>query len=225
MRPSFQFHSILAAVLCLSLEFVPRTQAQSEFPPCREDGSPPDGESQCECTSPRLYRGEFRDVDREFSVQLPDGVVARGNCTPGRSFRISLTHPNGGEPGGDFPQNMIWVNGTDNTRRETFQKIANGWEQSVREDSERIHASDLHFDQPEQTTLSSLPALHLKVTRTELDYGRLIAEELIASNPENSIVYLIGMVSPVEQYEKNLKLFKAVVDGFRYVPKDHMEEH
>ena len=37
-------------------------------------------------------------------------------------------------------------------------------------------------------------------------------------NPDKDIVYEIMIITPKEQYEKNEKLFKEIVDGFRYAP-------
>jgi len=66
--------------------------------------------------------------------------------------------------------------------------------------------------------LSSLPALHLKLTRTEINHGRLIVEEVIANNPNKDIFYVVGMISSADQYDKNQNLFNRVVEGFSYVP-------
>ena len=219
MTPAFQYRCVLAAVLGLSAGLA-QGQTESGLPLCKEDGSIPDGYNQCECQKTTTYRGEFRDVEREFLVQLPDGVGGIGGCAPGRSFRISLTHPHGGEPGGDFPWNQIWADGT-KRHRETFAEFLDAFAKTQSEDTERIHATDLVIDQPVRTSLSSLAAIHLKVSRTEVEHGKMVYEVIIANNPKREIVYEIGMVSPASRYEKDHKLFEAVVEGFRYVPTEN----
>jgi hypothetical protein len=223
MRPCFPFRGVLAAVLGLSAGLA-QAQTESGLPLCKEDGSIPDGYNQCECQKTITYRGEFRDVEREFRVQLPDGVVGIGGCAPGRSFRISLTHPHGGETGGDFPWNQIWVAGPEQTRK-TFPELADAFAKTQREDTEGIHATDLVIDQPVRTSLSSLTAIHLKVSRTEVEHGKMVYEVIIANNPKKEIVYEIGMVSPAFRYEKDHKLFTAVAEGFNYVPIENTASH
>ena len=224
MTPSLHFLCVLAVVLCLSAVFVPPGAAQTEFPPCREDGSAPNGESQCECPQ-RFVLGEYRGPEGEYRLRLPDGIAAAlGSCGLRGSLHISLTHPKGGEPGGDFPWNQIWVVGPKRTR-ETVQELADGFAKTEREDTEGIHATDLRIDQPMRTSLSSLTAIHLKASRTDLDHGKLICEVIIAKNPKKEIVYEIGMVSPAFRYEKDHKLFEAVVEGFRYIPIEDTASH
>jgi hypothetical protein len=222
MRHVFQFRCVLAAVLCLSGGFAPPCPAQTEFPPCAKDGSPPAGESQCECPEGwQVYRGEYNKPEKEYRVRLPDGVAATTPKAPCKNhgFRVYLTHPNAGDLGrsGDFGSNQLWVLGAEQHRR-TFEELADGFAQSQREDAERIHATDLLIDQPVQTSLSSLTAIHLKASRTEVDHGEMIYEAIIANNPRKEIVYVIEMVSPASRYEKNHELFKAVVEGFSYTP-------
>jgi hypothetical protein len=127
-----------------------------------------------------------------------------------------LIHPYSGEREGDSPWNMIWVSRSDRTNA-TLQQLADQWAQHQREDSERDHSTDLQIDLPLQMSLSSLPAVKLKASRTNLNEEKLIYEAVDAKSPDN-YVYFVLMVTPAEQYEKNQKLFKAVVDGFRYVP-------
>jgi hypothetical protein len=223
MTPSFQYRCVLAAVLGLSAGLAPG-QTENGLPLCEEDGSIPDGYNQCECQKTVTYRGEFRDVEREFLVQLPDGLVGIGGCSPGRSFRISLTQPHGGEPGGDFRWNQMWAAGT-KRHRETFAEFVDAFAKTQREDTEGIHATDLVIDQPVRTSLSSLTAIHLKVSRTEVEHGKMVYKVIIANNPKKEIVYEIGMVSPASHYEKDHKLFEAVAEGFSYIPAENTASH
>ena len=213
MRGSFRFYCVLTATLWASGGLGLHGQAQTEFPQCREDGSPPAGEAQCECEL-RTFRGDHRNPKHEYQVHVPEEVAEIGGCSwVGTGFRVSLTHPDSGEVGGDYAWNQIWVSGAEQTQ-ETFQWITDHWPQEQREDSERDHATDLQIDPPERTSLSSLPALHLRLRRTEPDRGRMVYEVIIANNPDKGIVYELGMASPAEHYEKNEKLFKAVAEGF-----------
>jgi hypothetical protein len=107
--------------------------------------------------------------------------------------------------------------------REPLQYIIGHWPEAARQEAEVVGATDLKIDHPEETSLSSLPALHLKVTRTEPNSGKLIYEWIIANNPHKGIVYTVGMASPAAQYERNQQLFKAVVEGFRYIPAEHRD--
>jgi hypothetical protein len=169
----------------------------------------------CWC-DPQIVRGDYRNPKHEYEVRVPDGIAEILGCSGiGNGFRVSLAHPESGkdEPG----MNMIYVHGSEHAR-ETFQSIADHWSQQQREDGDRVHATDLQLDPPQQTSLSSLPALHLKSARTELESGRMVFEVIIANNPDKDIVYSIMMITPADQYEKNEKLFKEIVDGFRYAP-------
>jgi hypothetical protein len=85
--------------------------------------------------------------------------------------------------------------------------------------------SDQQFNEPEQTSLSFLPALRFTSARTERESGRIIVEQIIANNPDKDIVYSIMIITPANQYEKNEKLWKEIVDGFRYVPSVHAANH
>ena len=178
-----------------------------------------DGYNQCECRKNLTYQGEFHDPQREFRVQLPNGVVGIAGCTPGRSFRINRVRPNSSDPGGDFPWNSIWGAGRESTR-EPFQKIIEGWKQSWNQDLRDGRVSHLHLGQPEQTSLASLSAIRTKATWIERDQGNLISEMIVANNPEKDIVYEIGITSPANYWGKNHKLFEAVGDGFYNIPKE-----
>jgi hypothetical protein len=220
MRLAFQFRCVLAAVLCLPAGFVLPGAAQTQFPPCDKDGAPPTAESQCECPEGRqIYRGEYRNTEKEYQVRLPDRVAAWTPKAPCKSsgFHIYLTHSNTGDLGGDLASNQILAYGAVQ-RRETFAELADGFAKTEREDAERIHATDLVIDQPVQTSLSSLTAIHLKASRTEVDHGEMISEMIIANHPRKEIVYVIEMTSPASHYQKNQGLFKAVVEGFSYTP-------
>jgi hypothetical protein len=194
--------------------------AQTEWAPAR-DGD--DGSGLVQSCELDTYHGEYRDPEHEFRALLPDGVagiVPQAPCRQDTGFKISLTHPDTGEAGGDLAWSMIWVGGSWRGPA-TFEKMVDGWIQEVKQDSGRIHATGLRLDQPEQTSLSTLPALDLKMTRTESGHGKLIYEQIVATSPEKNIVYVVGMVSPASSYEKNRRLFQAVVEGFTYVPSQH----
>ena len=217
MRGSFRFYCVLTATLWAAGGLGLQGQAQTEFPQCREDGSSPAGEAQCGCEL-RIFRGDHRNPKPEYQVHVPEEVAEIGGCSwVGTGFRVSLTHPHSGEVGGDYAWSQIWVSGAEQTQK-TFQWIIDYWPQEQREDSVRDHATDLQIDPPERTFLSSLPALHLRLRRKEPDRGSMVYEVIIANNPHKAIVYELGMASPAEHYEKNEKLFKAVVEGFSYVP-------
>jgi hypothetical protein len=136
--------------------------------------------------------------------------------TTGPTTRPSAV-PKTGQSGADFAWSRLWVRGTDQAR-ETFLYIINGWREAEKQETERLQATDLQLEQPEEASLSSLPALHLKLTRTEINHGRLIVEEVIANNPNKDIFYVVGMISSADQYDKNQNLFNRVVEGFSYVP-------
>ena len=228
MRPSIRFELVLTAMLGLCGGFGPYGQAQTDPPRCSADGlprdeggnphccpdgSPPEGESQCWCDL-NIVRGEYRNAQREYEVHLPDGVAGVVGCGgTGTGFHISLAHPDTGER--EWSK-IIWVAATG--RIGPFHKFFDDWSKTWRRNSERIHAADLQIDEPEQTSLSSLPALRLRVARTEPEAGRMIYEVIAATGPGKDFAYQIGLATPADDYEKNRKLFKAIVDGFRYVP-------
>ena len=229
MRPSFRFEFLLLAVClwaCGGFGFYGQAQTgsphchedgssrdESGFPHCCADGSPPDGESQCWC-DPQIVRGEYRNPKHEYEVHVPDGIAEIFGCGGiGGGFSVSLAHPESGE--GDLARNRIAVWGTGGNR-ETFQKMIDAWHR-LKEDSERDPNSDQQFNEPEQTSLSSLPALRFKSAKTEQS-ERIIVEQILAINPDKDIVYEIMIITPTDQYEKNEKLFKKIVDGFRYAP-------
>ena len=229
MKPTFQFRCVLAAVVFLSVGFVLPGAAQTEFTPCDQDGNPPAGENQCECPEGwQIYRGEYTNAESDYQVRLPDGVAATTPKAPCKNhgLRIDLTHPNTGEPDGDFPLNYIWVFGVHQTRK-TFAEFTDGFvtnfAKTERESSDESLARDPVIDQPVRTSLSSLAAIHLKASRTDVDHGELIYEVIIANNPKKEIIYEIEMISPASGYEKNHQLFKAVVDGFSYTPTDDVQ--
>jgi hypothetical protein len=174
------------------------------------------------CGPDGIYRGEYRNLGREYRVVLPDGVAATAPTTPcvPAGFDISLTHPTSGELGAEYVSSRLWVRGAMQTR-EPLQYIIGHWPEAARQAAEAVGATDLKIDLPEEVLLSSLPAIHLKVTRTEPNSGKLIYEWIIANNPHIDIVYSVGMASPADQYEKNQQLFKAVVKGFSYLPSEN----
>jgi hypothetical protein len=189
----------------------------------------PEGVNLCWCEPIIVHLREYRNPRHEYEVQVPDGIAEILGCTGstrwalsthpdiigiGTGFKISLAHPNTGE--GELGK-IIWVAATGRIGG-SFQKLFDDWSKIERQDSERIHATDLRIDEPEQTSLSLLPALHLKLARTEPEAGRMVYEVIVAESPGKDIAYQIGLVSPVDEYEKNQKLFKAIVDGFSYVP-------
>lgn len=59
----------------------------------------------------------------------------------------------------------------------------------------------------------------MKLARTEPKAGRMIYEVIVAKAPDKDFAYQIGLESSADEYEKK-KLFKAIVDGFRYVPAE-----
>jgi len=232
MRPSFRLVCVVAATLlaCGGFGFYGRAQTSSQQchadgsprdesgrPHCCADGSAPNGESQCWC-EPKIVRGEYRNPKHEYEVHVPDGIAALLDCSGiGMGFHVSLAEPETGE--GNWGMNQIAVSGTDRSR-ETFQQMIDAWHRGSKEESEKSPDFAQQFNEPEQTTLSSLPALHLKSARTERESGEIIVEQIIANNPHRNIVYSIMIVTPADQYEKNEKLFKEIVEGFRYAPAD-----
>jgi len=231
MRPSTRFELALAAILCIWGAFHAQAQTapahcsadgsprdENGRPHCCPDGSSPEGGNQCWCDLRIIHLREYRNPQHEYGVQVPDGMaeILPGCSGVGAGFRISLTHPDSGESEGELPWSMIWVSRSERTNQ-TLQEIADGFAQNIRVDSDRVHATDLRIDQPVPASLSSLAALDLKAARTELNHGTLIREEIVAKSPDR-YVYLVGMISPADQYEKNEKLFQQIADGFRYVP-------
>jgi len=229
MGPSIRFGLVLAATLwvCGGFELYGQTQSdpprcsgdglprgESGDPRCCQDGSIPEGAEHCWCDSD-IIRGEYRNAQRQYEVHLPDGVAGVIGCRgTGTGFHISLDHPDSG--GRDLPLNMIWVARSQQTP-ETLPEMADRSAQDQRQDTERVHATDLQIDPPVRTSLSSLPAIELKTTRAEPNRGTLVREVILAKSPDE-YVYVVGMITPADQYEKNRKLFKEIVDGFRYVP-------
>ena len=214
MKPAFQLRFILAAALCLCAGFVLRGSAQTQFPPCGNDGAPPAGESQCECPEGRqIYRGEYKNTERDYQVRLPDRVATRTEKAPCKSsgFHIYLTHPNT-EFGPDFQRSQVYVGRYERTNQ-TLQEIAEGFALAQREDGKKDHATALEIAPPAPTSLSSLAGFDLKATRTE----PLVYEEIVAKSPDNYVYFLV-LISPAARYEKNHELFKAVVEGFSYTP-------
>jgi len=187
---------------------------ESGRPHCCADGSLPDGESSCWCET-RIVRGDYRNPKLEYEVHLPDNIAEILNGCSATGFIVSLAHPESGE--GDWAVNQIHVSGADGSRK-TFQQMIDAWHRRLKEDGEGNPDSDQQLSEPEQTSLSSLPALRFRSARTEGETGRVISEAIIANNPDKDIVYLIGMSTPADRYEKNEKLFKEIVDGFRYTP-------
>jgi len=219
MRFSARFHFILAAILCLLTGFGLASQAQTGFPPCREDGSIPDGYNQCDCQEWLTYRGEYNNPEFEYRVKLPDRVVAfdSGCVGNGHGFDIDLTHPNSGQARWE-PWSVIRTSASRRSREE-LQKGIDGWKQGWSKDIEVGRKTSVQLGQPEQTSLGSLPAVRLKATWTEADHGKLISEQIFASNPEGTISYEFVMICAANRYEKSLKLFHALVESFRYVPR------
>jgi hypothetical protein len=197
---------------------------ESGFLHCCPDGSAPRGESQCWCEPKIVHLRTYRNPKHEYEVQVPDGMAEILGCSgTGAGFKISLTHPDTGKSEGNLPLNMIWVGATGGLG-EPFQKFFERWFTVQSEDSERIHATDLQIDQPEQTSLSSLPAFDLKLARTEPEAGRMVYEVIIAEDPDKDTAYQIGLVTPADQYTKNEKLFKAIAEGFRYAPSKQADK-
>lgn len=223
MRFSFKLCCVFTALLISGASPLP-CRAQASFPPCRPDGSMPDGLEQCECTKPPLiYRGEYRDPEGRYQIPLPDGVVA---TAPSRApvgsgfFQISLAHPSSAQPhpgenDGELPWNRFWFDRSGQTNL-GLKEMADRWAQNRREESRRDHSTDLQIDPPVPTSLSSLPAIRLKATRNELDHGKVIYEVMVAKD-QDEYVY-VGMVSSADHYEKSRELFQSVVEGFRYMP-------
>jgi hypothetical protein len=211
----------LRAVLALSIVWGGSLLGHSQTAPARNDGS---GYKRQVCGPDRIYRGEYHNLGREYRVVLPDGVAATAPTTPCEppGFEISPTHLATGEFGAEYASSRVWVRGAEQTR-EALQYIIDHWPEAARQEAEVVGATDLKIDPPEETSLSSLAAIHLKVVRTEPGRGKLVYEEVIANNPHKGIVYSVGMVSPAAQYERNQKLFKAVVEGFRYIPAEHRD--
>jgi hypothetical protein len=189
-------------------------------PHCCPDGSMPEGVNQCWCEPNIVHLREYRNPQHEYEVQVPDGVAEILGCSGvGAGFRISLTHPDTGKEEGDSSWNTIWVSGSERTGG-TLQEIADQWAQQQRVDGERDHSTDIQIDPAVQTSLSSLPAIELKARRTRRDGEKLIYEAVDVKT-HGKYVYSFLMVTPVEQYDKNEKLFQSIVDGFRYVPSKH----
>jgi hypothetical protein len=188
-----------------------------------QSGLPPDADSRSSLVEQdcgrKIYHDEYRNPEREYQVHLPKQVTAIACSDSG--FQIYLIHPDSGgseaKPG--FSWSSIWVAGCSEPTNMTLLDIADQWAQYQKDDSERAYATDLQIDQPVQSSLSSLQAIKLRATRTEPKQGGLIYEVVVAKNPDNK-AYVIEMVSLTSTYEKNHKLFQAVVEGFTYVPRN-----
>jgi hypothetical protein len=212
MRPSVRLHHVLAALLFASGGFVARGQEDS--PPCPKDGS--DFIGQCSCIDPPTYRGEYRDERHGYQVRLPDGVVAMGNCGQKASgFRVNASQPD--KPNLAGSEVVVGVT----YAPQSLTEIANRWLQKEREDNEKDPLADIEVDQPTQTSLSSLPAVNFKETKPRSSGDKMVYEEVFAKDFNSETAYVITLISPAESYEKSHKLFKAIVEGFTYIPNDH----
>jgi hypothetical protein len=173
----------------------------------------PEGVNQCWCEPIIVHLTEYRNPKNEYEVHVPDGIAEILGCSgTGHGFKVSLDHPESGD--GDYGLNQIEVLGAEH--QDTFQKILDTWR--LKTSNKKDDVTDEQFDQPEPMSLSSLPAFRLKSTRIDPHYGKIVAEEIVANNPHKDIVYYVVMISPADRYEKNQMLFKAIIDGFRYVP-------
>jgi hypothetical protein len=210
MRPSVRLYYVLAAFLFASSGLVAR--GQEDFPPCPKDGS--DFIGQCSCLDAPTYRGEYRDEQHGYQVRLPDGVVANGHCSKKASgFHINASQPDNPNLAG--AEVVVGVT----SAPQSLTEIANRWFQKEKENSETDRVVEL--DQPMQTSLSSLPAIKLKETKTRSDGDNMVSEEVFAKAINSEMAYVIILISPAESYEKSHKLFKAIVEGFTYIPNDH----
>jgi len=234
MKHAIRFGLALGVVLCVSRGLGLYAQAQTGpshssadasprdengRPHCCPDGAMPEGVNQCWCDPTIVHQREYRNTKHEYEVEVPDGVaeILIGCGRIGAGFEISLTHPDTGERDGASPWNMISVR-ADRTGR-TLQEMADQWAQQQKVDSERDRSTDLQIDPAIQIALSSLPAIKLRASRTQPDEGRLIYEAVDVKSLDH--VYSLFLVTPADQYDMCEKLFKSIVDGFRYVPSGH----
>lgn len=228
MRRCFKYRFVLGVTLSVCGGFGLYGQAQTGsahcradgprddtgHPHCCADGSMPDGVNQCWC-EPIIVRGDYRNRKHEYEVHVPDGIAEIPGCSGiGHGFQVSLDGLESGD--GDYGMNQIAVSGTERSHV-TFQEMIDAWP-GEKTSSQNDDVKDDQLDEPAQTSLSFLPALHLKSVRTRADFGKIVCEHIIANNPHKNIVYSITLISPADQYEKNRKLFKELLDGFRYIP-------
>jgi hypothetical protein len=79
----------------------------------------------------------------------------------------------------------------------------------LRTSRQKDDAADEHFDDPDQTSLSPLPALRLKSVRTDSNCGRIVAEQMVANNPQKDIVYRLVMLYACRQLGKEPKALRG----------------
>jgi hypothetical protein len=158
---------VLVTALSVCCGTVCSGQAQSGLPP-DADGRSSLIEQDC---GRKIYRGEYRNPEREYQVHLPNQVTAIASCFE-NGFQIYLIHPDSGGPEAKpgFSWSSIWVAGSEPTNM-TLLDIADQWAQYQKDDSERAYATDLQIDQPVQSSLSSLQAIKLRATRTDPNRG------------------------------------------------------
>ena len=193
---------------------------EAGHPHCCADGSMPDGVNMCWC-DPIIVHGDYHNPEHEFEVQVPQGVAEILGCTGiGTGFRVSLADPEHGN--GDHAMNEIVISGADHPR-ESLQKIVEGIraQTSLQEDG----VSDQMMGEPEETTMGSMPALRIRFARSDPFSGKILTDEILANNPHKDIFYSFVLISPADQYEKNERLFKTLVEGFRYVPSGETAAH
>ena len=216
--PFHNFKCALVLVLLASGGFVLQGQTRTSPTDCGNGSS-----ARVERDGKRVvYRGEYCNAEYEFRVLLPDGVAAVAGFPRSSGFNIYLTHPASTEWGGDFPWSRLWViasQGHPCGDQESPDRVTQ-WD---REDSERIGATELQLVQRTQTSLASMPAVDWIARRTDPNQGKVVYEAVAAKRADTGICYVIGMASPADRHEKDHELFKAVLEGFRYVPLVHGE--
>jgi len=217
MSPCSKFRFVLVATLWVCGGFGLYGQASSGsphrsldgpgdetgFPGCYANGSMPDGVNPCWC-EPRIARGVSRNAKHEPEVYVPDGEAEILGCGAiAYGFKVSLAKPDTGA--GNYGMNQIDISGSGRSW-ETFQNMIDAWHR-LPSSSQQDDVSDEQLDEPEQMSLSSLPALDIKSVRTGSDSGKIIAQQIIANNPHKDIVYSITLNFAGRSVRKEPKAF------------------
>lgn len=217
----FLFLSICAVAALLNSSTL-QGQTESGFPKCSDAGTPPYG-TQCECNPP-IYRGEYLNLERDYRLHLPDGVVAFGNCgsDPVEGVRITLSNPTSDDSRVGPPWDIVGIWAFKRPSG-TTEELADRFARELKEESQRNHTTDVEILPTTKISLGSLTWVKVKASLAQPPYGKLFYELMFAKDPRKDIDYQIGMICSADLCEKERQLFKSVIQGFSYVPTEPTE--
>ncbi len=155
------------------------------------------------------HRGEYVNSVYEFAVSIPNGLIGQSSPPPAPSHGFGILL---GPKGGGY----LWVDGSWNSLEyQSSEMAARDISVYMKERGATVSQSKVN-----SWKLGKFPATRVTVWYRCPDSREVfINEEVVAVSLDKSTIWKVGLDTRVERYDRDVKIFEAVLKSWRYTSR------